>query len=71
MSSIDRRRVLGLRSLVFCSALLLASAASGEAPRFGEETLSLELGTFLSDFDTEVALKGPNGGASIDARDEQ
>ena len=70
MSRIERSRVLALRRLALGCTLLLGSAASIAAPKFGEETLALELGGFLSDFDTEVALKGPGGGTSIDLEDQ-
>ena len=70
MNSIDLNRVSIPRALVFGAVFLVVSAATHAAPRFGEETLALELGGFLSDFDTEVALKGPNGGGSIDLEDE-
>jgi hypothetical protein len=41
---------------------LLATGHAWSEPRFGEETLKLQLGGFLSDFDTEVGLTGPAGG---------
>ena len=70
MNRIDVNSVSFLSTLVLGAVLLLGSAATTAAPRFGEETVTLELGGFLSDFDTEVALKGPNGGSTIDLEDE-
>jgi hypothetical protein len=54
-------------ALVLC--LLLFGTASIAAPRFGEDTWNLKAGAFISDFDTDLALTGPNGGSEINLED--
>jgi hypothetical protein len=50
--------------------LVFAVTAADAAPKFGEDTLRLRAGGFLSDFDTEIGLQGPQGGdASVDLED--
>jgi len=61
----NRSATLGSK-LFLGVGLLLYGAVTAAAPRFGEETLNLKLGGFLSEFDTEVAVTGPNGGNGID-----
>jgi hypothetical protein len=58
------------------TAALLACALSIQTPitlagtGFGEDTVNIRLGAFLSDFDTQVALKGPAGnGMEVDLED--
>jgi len=62
------------RSRTVLPVLGLCLSAIGNAwsePRFGEETLKLQLGGFLSDFDTEIGLTGPLGGdSSINLEDD-
>ena len=49
--------------LVGCSAQVTA-----ESP-FGDKRFTLELGAFLSDFDTSVRLSGPNAGSGVTLED--
>lgn len=55
--------------LVLAFPLLLVSAGAGAGSAFGEETFVARLGTFVSDFDTNVRLSGPNGGDSVNLED--
>jgi hypothetical protein len=50
----------------FCA---LPAVSHAESP-WASERFTLELGTFLSDFDTTVALRGPNDGRELDLEDE-
>lgn len=56
-------------ALLAC-ALLLPMHASLAGPGFGEDTVNVKLGAFLSDFDTKVTLTGPAaGGTEVDLED--
>ena len=50
------------------SAMLTCSTAVADIG-FGEEQFKLQLGGFLSDFDSNVKLSGPNGGTSVSLED--
>jgi hypothetical protein len=54
-----------LTSATLCALALGANAEPG----FGEETVVLRLGSYFSDFDTNVKLSGPNGGTGINLED--
>jgi len=70
MANNENRSATQRPKLFLGISLLLYGAATVAAPRFGEDTLNLRLGAFLSDFDTEVSLTGPEGGAGIDLEDD-
>lgn len=60
---------LGLSRALFVGAVS-AFSVTAAASDFGEETVKLNLGTFVSDFDTSIGLTGPNGGGGIDLEDD-
>jgi hypothetical protein len=56
--------------LVLLAALPLAlSTAAVSADTFGEDTITIRLGGYFSDFDTNVRLSGPNGGDEVNLED--
>ena len=59
----------GLFQTAGLAIVLLMTGAKAQAVGFGEETVSIKLGTFLSDFDTTATLSGPNGGTSVNLED--
>ena len=59
-------RLHGLLPLLM---LLVPTASVYANPGFGEETVVLRLGGYISDFDTNVRLSGPRGGDSINLED--
>jgi hypothetical protein len=70
MTGNKNRSAIPASSLILGIILFCYGAVSAAAPRFGEDTWNLKVGAFLSDFDTELSLTGPNGGAGIDLEDD-
>lgn len=65
-----RKNRLGSACLTGGVLLILATGVMAE-PRFGEDTLNLKAGAFISDFDTKAGVSGPNGGdLGIDFEDD-
>jgi hypothetical protein len=56
-------------SLFVASTLALGAGLAQANPGFGEETFSVRLGGYFSDFDTNVRLSGPNGGDKVNLED--
>ena len=58
-----------LRHRLAWVALLSVATGVNAETAFGEETVVLRLGSYFSDFDTNVKLSGPNGGTGINLED--
>lgn len=55
--------------LLTASTLSLGTGVAGANPGFGEDTFSVRLGGYFSDFETNVKLSGPNGGDKVNLED--